>query len=155
MNDPRNPFCTSQWWRGKTLVVRQAISTGRSRIQTGRPVTVLQKYKGLEIRTDYCVHCGTAWHVTCLALRAGPAPRVGAWYPTTTKRVYEAGKHSRAGAGRDREANRIADLPSVMWVRPPFTKKHATEFPEVGKEKSCVVHAQFPGLCQGFPGPAS
>ena len=26
------------------------------------------------------------------------APRVGAWYPTTAKRVYEAGKRSRTGA---------------------------------------------------------
>lgn len=53
---------TSQWWRGKTLIVRRPISTVHSRIQTGRPVTVLRKYKGLEIRTNYCVHCGTAWH---------------------------------------------------------------------------------------------
>ena len=77
MNDPRNPFRTSQWWRGKTLVVRQAVSTGRSRIQTGRPVTVLRKYKGLEIRTDYCVHCDTAWHVTRKSFSGGPVLQGG------------------------------------------------------------------------------
>ena len=53
---------TNKWWVGKKLVLRRSVHTWQATIEPGRRVTVMRKFKGFEIRTSFCGHCGTAFH---------------------------------------------------------------------------------------------
>lgn len=55
---------TNKWWVGKELVLKRSVRTWQASIEPGRRVTVTRKFKGFEIRTPFCGHCGTAFHAT-------------------------------------------------------------------------------------------